>query len=40
MEWINPRYEELIETLNQASAKQHPTDTPVRGFLVPVPDED
>lgn len=39
-EWINPRYEELVETLNQANAERHPADGPVRGFVVPAPDED
>ncbi|WP_268983653.1 hypothetical protein [Streptomyces fuscigenes] len=40
MEWINPRYEELVETLSQANAERRPADGPVRGLVVPEPDED
>ncbi|MBI0299301.1 hypothetical protein JBE04_33805 [Streptomyces sp. PRKS01-29] len=39
MEWINPKYADLVKAMRQAQAKasrQDPPETrPVRGFIVP-----
>lgn len=39
-EWIDPRYEDVVEEMDQANADRHPADRPVRGFIVPAPAED
>ncbi|MBW8090624.1 MULTISPECIES: hypothetical protein [Streptomyces] len=41
MEWINPKYADLVKAMRQAqaeAARQDPPETsPVRGFIVPDP---
>ncbi|MFI0219077.1 hypothetical protein [Streptomyces lydicus] len=39
MEWINPKYAEVVASMQKAAENGDDEDAPIRGFLIPGPED-